>query len=143
MSEHERRFADAADSVSALRRKARRVWILIAGTAVVLVGVLISPLPGPGLSVLGPLGIAILASEFVWAQRLAAELRDRSRPLRNAAEGVARATPRYTVVPVCAAYWGATVPIELWTAIPSLVLWPTASVLFVPVWLWASMVLRK
>ena len=39
-----------ADAVALLRRNSRRLWVLIAGTAVILVGIVISPLPGPGLS---------------------------------------------------------------------------------------------
>jgi hypothetical protein len=32
--------------------------------------------------------------------------------------------------------------IELWTPVPSVVLWPAASILFAPVFLWAYLVLR-
>ena len=131
-----------ADALALLRRNARRLWVLIAGTTVILVGILISPLPGPGLSVLGPIGLAILASEFVWARRLAVQIKERSGPLRAATQRVANRSPRWAVIPVCIAYWAATVPLELWTPIPSVVLWPAASILFVPVFLWASMVLR-
>lgn len=131
-----------ADALALLRRNARRLRVLIAGTAVILTGILISPLPGPGLSLLGPLGLAILASEFVWAQRLAAQIKQRSGPLREATERVAKGTPRWVVIPVCAAYWAATVPIELFTPIPSIVLWPAASILFAPIFLWATLVLR-
>ena len=131
-----------ADAVALLRRNARRLWVLIAGTAVILVGIVISPLPGPGLSVLGPLGLAILASEFVWARRLALQIKERSGPLRDATQRVADGTPRWAVLPACVAYWGSTVPIELWTPVPSMVLWPAASILFTPVFLWAYLVLR-
>ncbi|MCX5689350.1 MAG: PGPGW domain-containing protein [Planctomycetota bacterium] len=131
-----------SDALALLRRNARRLRVLIAGTAVILTGILISPLPGPGLSVLGPLGLAILASEFVWAQRLAHQIKERSGPLREATQRVANRTPRWVVIPVCVAYWGATIPIELWTSVPSMALWPAASILFVPIFLWASLVLR-
>lgn len=131
-----------ADAVALLRRHARRLWVLIAGTTLIVVGILISPLPGPGLSVLGPLGLAILASEFVWARRLALQIKERSGPLRDATQRVADATPRWAVIPVCVAYWSATVPLEIWTPLPSVVLWPAASILFTPVFLWAYLVLR-
>lgn len=131
-----------ADAVAILRRNARRLWVLIAGTTVILVGIMISPLPGPGLSVLGPLGLAILASEFVWARRLALQIKERSGPLREATQRVADATPRWVVIPVCVAYWSATVPIEIWTRVPSVVLWPAASILFTPVFLWSYLVLK-
>lgn len=131
-----------ADAVALLRRNARRLWVLIAGTTLIVLGILISPLPGPGLSVLGPLGLAILASEFVWARRLAHQVKERSGPLREATQRVADATPRWAVIPVCVGYWSATVPIELWTRVPSVVLWPAASILFTPVFLWGFLVLR-
>ncbi len=131
-----------ADAATFLRRHARRIWILIAGTTVILVGIIISPLPGPGLSVLGPIGLAILASEFVWARRLAAMIKERSGPLRDATQRVAQRTPRWVVLPVCLGYWSLTVPIALLTPVPQLVLWPAASILFAPVFLWAYLVLR-
>ena len=52
------------------------------GAAVVLVGVVLIPLPGPGwLIVL--FGLAILAAEFVWAERLLTYTRDRLRAWWN------------------------------------------------------------
>lgn len=41
--------------VGALRKNSRRVMVLVAGTTVILVGIIISPLPGPGFSLLGPI----------------------------------------------------------------------------------------
>lgn len=50
-------------------RNAKRVAVTIAGAVVVIVGLILVPLPGPGwLIVFG--GLAILATEYVWAQRL-------------------------------------------------------------------------
>ncbi len=48
-------------------RRARRVVILIVGSTVVLVGIAMLVLPGPG-SLIIPLGLAILAIEFAWAR---------------------------------------------------------------------------
>ena len=39
-------------------------------------------------------------------------------------------TSRWVVIPVCVAFWSATVPISIWTPVPSVVLWPAASILF-------------
>jgi uncharacterized protein (TIGR02611 family) len=48
------------------------------GAAVIVVGIFLIPLPGPGwLIVL--FGLAILAAEFVWAERLLTYTRDRLR----------------------------------------------------------------
>jgi tellurite resistance protein TerC len=48
-------------------RQARKVVVLIIGSTVLLLGVAMLVLPGPGLLVI-PLGLAILAAEFAWAR---------------------------------------------------------------------------
>jgi uncharacterized protein (TIGR02611 family) len=49
--------------------RAYRAGVAVVGTAVVLLGLVTVPLPGPGwLTVLA--GLALLASEFAWAERL-------------------------------------------------------------------------
>jgi tellurite resistance protein TerC len=53
---------------------ARRVVALVIGTSVVLLGIALIVLPGPAFVVI-PAGLAILASEFVWAQRLLSRLK--------------------------------------------------------------------
>jgi len=116
--------------------------VLIAGTALILVGIVISPLPGPGLSVLVPLGLAFLASEFVWARRLAVQIKQRSGPLREVTQRVADASSRRIVIPVCVTFLCTAVSIAIWTPAPALVLWPAASILFTPVFRWAHLVLR-
>jgi len=50
-------------------RNSKRVGVTIAGFAVVLAGVAMLVLPGPGIVVIIA-GLAILATEYVWAQRL-------------------------------------------------------------------------
>lgn len=47
----------------------RRAAVLAAGSAVTLAGVVMLFSPGPAVVVI-PLGLAILAREFAWAQRL-------------------------------------------------------------------------
>lgn len=132
-----------ADAVALLRRNSRRLWVLIAGTTVILVGIVISPLPGPGFTLLGPIGLAILASEFVWARRLTLQIRERTGPLRDATQRVANATPRWIVIPVFLAFWGVVVATFIWSPVPSVVLWPAASILSAPLFLWAYLVLRS
>jgi uncharacterized protein (TIGR02611 family) len=51
-----------------------RVLIGVVGTGVVITGVVLLPLPGPGWLIIFA-GLAILATEFVWAQRLLAQAR--------------------------------------------------------------------
>ena len=50
----------------------KRIVIAIVGFTVLLLGVVMIVLPGPAFIII-PLGLAILATEFVWAQRLLAK----------------------------------------------------------------------
>jgi len=50
-------------------QKARRFMRLVIGGTVLLLGMLLLVLPGPAFVVI-PLGLAILAGEFVWAKVL-------------------------------------------------------------------------
>jgi tellurite resistance protein TerC len=60
----------------------RRVLIAVIGSTVVLIGVALLVLPGPGLVTIA-LGLAILATEFVFARAL----------LKKAREAIARNNP--------------------------------------------------
>ena len=50
-------------------RNGKRIGVTIAGFFVVLVGLILIPLPGPGWLIVFA-GLAILATEYVWAERL-------------------------------------------------------------------------
>ncbi len=54
-----------------LGRNAKRILVTIVGVLVVLIGIILIPLPGPGWAIVFG-GLAILATEYVWAQRLLA-----------------------------------------------------------------------
>jgi len=47
----------------------KRIVVAIVGFTVLLLGVVMIVLPGPAFIII-PLGLAILATEFVWAQKL-------------------------------------------------------------------------
>ena len=47
----------------------KRIVVAIVGFTVLLLGVVMIVLPGPAFIII-PLGLAILATEFVWSQRL-------------------------------------------------------------------------
>ena len=51
-----------------LCRKARRVIIFVIGSTVLIIGIAMIVLPGPAVIVI-PIGLAILATEFVWAKK--------------------------------------------------------------------------
>ena len=67
--------AEKASIASQLMRGAWRLVILVVGGTVVAVGVAMIVLPGPAFVVI-PAGLAILATEFVWARRLLLRVRE-------------------------------------------------------------------
>jgi uncharacterized protein (TIGR02611 family) len=54
---------------------AKRIVIFVIGVTVVLFGIALIVLPGPAIVVI-PVGLAILATEFVWAQRLLKKVKE-------------------------------------------------------------------
>jgi uncharacterized protein (TIGR02611 family) len=52
-----------------LRKHAKRLGVFIVGWLVVVVGLALVPLPGPGWAIVF-VGLSILATEFTWAERL-------------------------------------------------------------------------
>jgi uncharacterized protein (TIGR02611 family) len=60
------------------KRHGRRVVVAIVGAIVVLAGLAMCVLPGPGLLTVAA-GLAILATEFEWARRLLHRVRQTAR----------------------------------------------------------------
>jgi tellurite resistance protein TerC len=60
----------------------RKILIALIGTTVLLIGVALIVLPGPAFIVI-PLGLGILATEFIWARRVI----ERGRALFNKIRG--------------------------------------------------------
>ncbi|MGH2711848.1 MAG: PGPGW domain-containing protein [Actinomycetota bacterium] len=60
-----------------LARYGKRILVIIAGSGVVIAGVAMLVLPGPGLLVIFA-GLAILSTEFEWADRLRQRVRERA-----------------------------------------------------------------
>jgi tellurite resistance protein TerC len=63
-------------------RTVRRVVVAVIGGTVTLTGVALLVLPGPAFIVI-PVGLAILATEFLWAKRLLRKARDLAASLQN------------------------------------------------------------
>ena len=60
---------EPGESMEKSIRQIKRIFVAIAGFTVLLIGVAMIVLPGPAILVI-PLGLTILATEFVWARRL-------------------------------------------------------------------------
>jgi uncharacterized protein (TIGR02611 family) len=65
-------------------RNAKRVAVTVIGLIVVLAGVLMLVLPGPGIVTIIA-GLAILATEYVWAERLLRAAKAHARQAKDAA----------------------------------------------------------
>ena len=57
-------------------KQAKRVIVIVIGFTVLLAGVAMIVLPGPAFIVI-PLGLAILATEFVWARNLLKKVKEK------------------------------------------------------------------
>jgi uncharacterized protein (TIGR02611 family) len=84
----------AGDNRGFLQRNAKRIVIGVLGTAVVIGGLLMLVLPGPGILTVVA-GLAILASEFEWAEWWMHRLRDRA---ERAAESAGTSLRAVTIV---------------------------------------------
>ncbi len=80
---------EISEMALATLRQVRRAFILVVGSSVVLVGLAMVVLPGPATVVI-PAGIAILATEFVWARRLLKKMKEKGLQLAQALTGRAQ-----------------------------------------------------
>jgi uncharacterized protein (TIGR02611 family) len=81
-----------------IRRSGKRIAVTVVGFAVLLAGVAMLVLPGPGWAAIF-LGLAILATEYVWAQRLLKAAKEKAGQARDAVlgrrnDGPGKAPPR-------------------------------------------------
>ncbi|OGW34914.1 MAG: hypothetical protein A2010_04685 [Nitrospirae bacterium GWD2_57_9] len=63
-------------------KQARKIVVAVIGATVLLAGFAMIVLPGPAFIVI-PAGLAILATEFVWARRLLRKAKKKVRQIRN------------------------------------------------------------
>lgn len=59
-------------------RQARKLVVGVVGITVVIIGIIMFVTPGPAVVVI-PIGLGILATEFVWARRLLKHFKDSAR----------------------------------------------------------------
>ena len=55
-------------------KQAKRVIVIVVGTTVLVMGIAMIALPGPAVVVI-PIGLSVLATEFLWARRLLNKLK--------------------------------------------------------------------
>lgn len=77
-------------------KHARRIVVSVIGVSIVLMGIGMIVLPGPGLLTI-LLGLAILATEFVWARRLLKRLKQTAGFDRSPRPNTSTVTPAPSV----------------------------------------------
>ena len=71
-------------------RSSKRIAVTVAGAAIVAAGLVMLVLPGPGLVVI-VLGLAVLATEYVWAATALEHAKTAAKKGGNVANGAVRA----------------------------------------------------
>ncbi len=66
-----------------IRRSGKRVAVTVAGFVVLLLGVIMLVTPGPGIPTIIA-GLAILATEYVWAERALAKAKEKAIQAKDA-----------------------------------------------------------
>lgn len=84
-------------------KRARRAVVLVVGLTILALSIPIGLLPGPGGIAVALGGLALLATEFVWARKLMRRATDAAGSLRRAAQHSAQRRPRPWLVPVIGA----------------------------------------
>ncbi|HIJ88628.1 MAG TPA: hypothetical protein HPP97_13275 [Desulfuromonadales bacterium] len=62
--------------------QAKRMIVVVTGFTILIVGVAMIVLPGPAFVVI-PIGLAILATEFIWARKLLDSVKERIKRMRK------------------------------------------------------------
>lgn len=114
------------------QRLIRRYTAIIVGTFIVLVGIIIAPLPGPGFTILGPLGLGVLATELVWAQRALKKLEQSELGVRVVADRIAVRLSRWLIAPAIVGYWLGAWWLSNHAGVDSRVVWAASCPAFVP-----------
>jgi tellurite resistance protein TerC len=67
-------------------KQARRLVVIVIGFTVLVIGLALIVLPGPAFLVI-PFGLAILATEFLWARRLLRHVKDKAGQMASRVSG--------------------------------------------------------
>jgi uncharacterized protein (TIGR02611 family) len=59
-------------------RSTKRIAVFVVGAALVVLGIALIPLPGPFSIPLMVAGLAVLATEYVWAERMLDTVKDKT-----------------------------------------------------------------
>lgn len=153
-------ITDLAEAADVARRNLRKIAVLIVGTFLLLVvAPIVGVWPGPGGLLVAAAGLALLATEFIWARKLLVRVKDASSSVARRSDTLSARTPAWLAVVVLAAYvggvaalvWAAPYALPSWTGLgPERSIGPglIASVSVGPLvligyWAWRSVALRR
>lgn len=138
---------DLVEAAEVTRRNLRKILILIAGTFIVVVlAPLVGFLPGPGGIIVAGFGLALLATEFVWAKRLLDRLKQQGDRMQKGTGTLADRSPAWLAPVVVLGYWPVVwalttfAPLPAWMVKP---LWLGSIGGFLAVAYWAFLVARR
>ena len=63
-------------------KQAKRLVVIVIGFTILVIGVAMIVLPGPAVVVI-PIGLALLATEFIWARKLLDSVKERISRMRR------------------------------------------------------------
>lgn len=75
MTDQQTAASSSASATTSRHRPARKIAVAVIGASILAFGVALIVLPGPAFIVI-PLGLKVLAIEFLWARRLLGRLRE-------------------------------------------------------------------
>lgn len=114
---------DLAAAAEAAWRRGRRMVILVVGlTLIFIIAPLTGVIPGPGGIPIAVAGLALLATEFVWARKLLGSLKSRAEAIAESAQHVVGDRPRpWLITPIWLTF-GVGIGYLMWSY-PHLRLW--------------------
>lgn len=91
---------DLGEAAVIAYKKGRKVVILVLGLTVLGLSIPIGLLPGPGGIAVAIGGLALLATEFIWARRLLKGLKERTQKIASRADAMISKNPRPWLIPI-------------------------------------------
>ncbi len=97
---------DIGEAAMVAYRNGRKVVILVIGLTLLAISIPIGLLPGPGGIAVAIGGLALLATEFIWARRLMKGLKARTQAIAARADSMISKNPRPWLIPFVLAGFG-------------------------------------
>jgi uncharacterized protein (TIGR02611 family) len=86
------RVATSKDVLRWIGRSSKRAGVTVVGFALILAGIVLIPLPGPGWLIVFA-GLAVLATEYAWAERALNAARTKAKAAARSARAKMRRRP--------------------------------------------------